>query len=79
VYLAARALRRAASALWKPSAATRLKDGIIGRVRFDANGDLIAPLVTIMRIVRRDGVSDVQSDGGAAINRIITPPPTAIP
>jgi hypothetical protein len=32
-------VRRAASALWKPSAATRLKDGIIGPVRFDANGD----------------------------------------
>jgi hypothetical protein len=32
-----------------------------------------------MRIVRRDGVSDVQSYEGAAINRIITPPPTAIP
>jgi ABC-type branched-subunit amino acid transport system substrate-binding protein len=55
------------------------EDGIIGPVRFDANGDLIAPPVTIMRIVRRDGVSGVQSHEGAAINRIITPPPTAIP
>jgi DNA-binding SARP family transcriptional activator/ABC-type branched-subunit amino acid transport system substrate-binding protein/streptogramin lyase len=58
--------------------ATRLNDGIIGSVHFDANGDMIAPPVTIMRVVRRDGVSDVPAYEGAAINRIITPPPTAI-
>jgi branched-chain amino acid transport system substrate-binding protein len=58
--------------------ATRLTDGVIGRVRFDANGDMIAPPVTIMRIARSDGVSDAHTYDGAAINRIITPPPTAI-
>jgi hypothetical protein len=47
-------------------------------VRFDPNGDMIAPPVTIMRIVRRDGVSDVPTYEGAAINRIITPAPTTI-
>jgi len=58
--------------------ATRLKDSIIGPIRFDANGDLTAPPVTIMRVLRRAGVSDVPTYEGAAINRIITPPPTAI-
>ena len=46
--------------------------------RCDANGDLIAPPLTIMRVLRRDGVSNVPAYEGAAINRIITPPPTAI-
>jgi DNA-binding SARP family transcriptional activator/DNA-binding beta-propeller fold protein YncE len=58
--------------------ATRINDGIIGPVRFDANGDIIAPPVTIMRIVRHDRVSDLPGYEGAAINRIITPAPTAI-
>jgi ABC-type branched-subunit amino acid transport system substrate-binding protein len=58
--------------------ATRLKDSIIGPVDFNANGDLLAPPVTIMRVVRRDGVSDVPTYEGAAINRIVTPAPTAI-
>lgn len=58
--------------------ATRLKDGIIGSVRFDANGDLIARPVTIMQVVKRDGVSDVPGSEGAGINRIITPAPPTI-
>jgi DNA-binding SARP family transcriptional activator/ABC-type branched-subunit amino acid transport system substrate-binding protein/streptogramin lyase len=58
--------------------ATRLKGTVIGPVRFDANGDLVSPPVTIMRVVRRDGVSDVPTYEGAAINRIITPPPRTI-
>jgi branched-chain amino acid transport system substrate-binding protein len=56
--------------------ATRLDDGILGPVRFDRNGDLAAPVVTIMRVRRRDGVSDVEDFEGAAVDRVIAPPPT---
>ena len=56
--------------------ATRLDDGILGPVRFDRNGDLIAPAVTIMRVRRRDGVSDVENFEGATVDRVIAPPPT---
>ncbi|HTN22964.1 MAG TPA: BTAD domain-containing putative transcriptional regulator [Solirubrobacteraceae bacterium] len=57
---------------------TRLDDSIIGPLRFDHNGDLVAPAVTILRVRRRDGVSDVEHFEGAAVDRVIAPPATAI-
>ena len=56
--------------------ATRLDDGILGPVRFDRNGDMTAPVVTIMRVRGRDGASDVEDFEGAAVDRVIAPPPT---
>ena len=53
-------------------------DGILGPVRFDRNGDLIAPAVTIMRVRARDGVSDVVDLEGATIDRVISPSATAV-
>ena len=45
---------------------------------FDANGDMLAPPVTIMRVQARDGVSDVPTYEGAEIVSVITPRPDEI-
>jgi branched-chain amino acid transport system substrate-binding protein len=58
---------------------TRLNSSTIGPVRFDHNGDLIAPAITIVRVRDRDGVSQIQDFEGAAFDRVIRPPPRIIP
>ena len=50
------------------------RDGSTGPVRFDRNGDLVSPAVTILRIRARDGVSRVAGFEGAAVDRVIRPP-----
>ena len=37
---------------------------------------MTAPVVTIMRVRGRDGASDVEDFEGAAVDRVIAPPPT---
>lgn len=59
--------------------ATRLSDSTIGPVRFDRNGDLIAPSITIVRVRDRDGVSQIEAYEGAAFDRVIRPPPRISP
>jgi DNA-binding SARP family transcriptional activator/ABC-type branched-subunit amino acid transport system substrate-binding protein/streptogramin lyase len=58
--------------------ATRLSDGILGPVSFDRNGDITRPPVTILRVRRRARVTDVSGTEGAAIDRVIVPPPSAL-
>ena len=58
---------------------TRLDSGIIGPVRFDRNGDLIVPSITILRVRARDGVSQIEGYEGAAVDRVIWPPARIIP
>jgi ABC-type branched-subunit amino acid transport system substrate-binding protein len=58
--------------------ATRLADSPIGPIAFNANGDLTHPLVTIMRIRARTGVSAVPTYEGASFDRVIAPPASAI-
>ena len=58
---------------------TRLDSGIIGPVRFDRNGDLIAPSITILRVRARDGISQIEAYEGAAVDRVIRPPAHIIP
>jgi branched-chain amino acid transport system substrate-binding protein len=57
---------------------TRLTDSVLGPLRFDRNGDLVGPAITILQVQRRDGVSSVEAFEGAAIDRVIAPPATAI-
>jgi YVTN family beta-propeller protein len=59
--------------------ATRLNASTIGPVRFDRNGDLIAPSITIVRVRDRDGVSQIEAFEGAAFDRVIRPPARIIP
>jgi branched-chain amino acid transport system substrate-binding protein len=59
--------------------ATRLDASTIGPVRFDGNGDLIAPSITILRVRDRNGVSQIEDYEGAAFDRVIRPPPRIIP
>lgn len=54
-----------------------LRDSPIGPISFDANGDLVHPVVSIMQIRARDGVSAVPLYEGAAFERAIVPPPRA--
>ena len=49
-----------------------------GPLTVSRNGDLTAPAVTIMRVKARDGISDVPTLEGAAVDRVITPPPRLI-
>lgn len=57
---------------------TQLSDSVIGEIRFDRNGDLIGPSVTILRVKARDGISRVEKYEGAAIDRVIRPPAPAV-
>jgi ABC-type branched-subunit amino acid transport system substrate-binding protein len=57
---------------------TRLRDTPIGPVRFDRDGDLVGPAVTIMRVTGPGGASDVPGFEGAAIDRVIRPRPEQI-
>jgi DNA-binding SARP family transcriptional activator/ABC-type branched-subunit amino acid transport system substrate-binding protein/DNA-binding beta-propeller fold protein YncE len=57
---------------------TRLDDAILGAVRFDSNGDLVAPAVTILRVHQHKRASNVEGFEGAAIDRIIAPPANGI-
>src|SRR4051794_8838419 len=57
---------------------THLRDSVAGPLSFDRNGDLTAPAVTIMRVKARDGISDVPTLEGAAVDRVIRPPPKLI-
>jgi hypothetical protein len=50
---------------------TRIGDGLIGSVGFDRFGDSTSQPVTIMRVHRRTGVSDVSGFEGAAVDRVI--------
>jgi ABC-type branched-subunit amino acid transport system substrate-binding protein len=58
--------------------ASRPRDGIAGPMRFDRNGEVVAPAVTIMRLRAPTGVSDVRFHEGAAVDRTIAPPPWVI-
>jgi branched-chain amino acid transport system substrate-binding protein len=52
---------------------TRIANGVLGPVAFDRRGDLLDPAVMVLRVRRRDGVSDVENYEGAAVDRVIRP------
>ena len=52
----------------------RLPDSVIGPLAFDRYGDMVDPAVMVLRVRRRDGVSDVEGYEGAAVERVIRPP-----
>jgi ABC-type branched-subunit amino acid transport system substrate-binding protein len=58
--------------------ATRLEDGILGSLRFDANGDVSSPLITILRIRRGSGAGNVPNYEGADIDRVVASPAGAV-
>jgi ABC-type branched-subunit amino acid transport system substrate-binding protein len=57
--------------------ATHLADSPIGPISFTPAGDLVHPVITIMRIRARSGVSHVPTFEGAAFDRVIAPPPSS--
>ncbi len=56
--------------------ATNLRDGLIGRVRFDANGDVSSSPVTILRVAAGTRVGPEAPD--AAGDRVILVPADAV-
>ena len=52
---------------------TEIRDGLIGSFGFDRFGDATSQPVTVLRVQRRSGVSDVSGFEGAAIDRVISP------
>jgi branched-chain amino acid transport system substrate-binding protein len=57
---------------------TRLERGLLGSFRFDRNGDTTRNSVTILRAERPGGRSTIMSFEGAAIDRVLTPPPNLV-
>lgn len=57
---------------------TNVRGGILGDLRFTVRGDPVTAPVTILRVVRRGGERDPFLRG-AAVVRVITPPPRVIP
>jgi branched-chain amino acid transport system substrate-binding protein len=57
---------------------TRVEHGILGSFRFDRNGDTTLNQVTILRAERPGGASTIESFEGAAIDRVLTPPPALV-
>jgi branched-chain amino acid transport system substrate-binding protein len=58
--------------------ATGIRDGLLGSVSFDDNGDISQSLVTILRIERKGSDSAVQSVEGARVVRIERPSPNLV-
>ena len=57
--------------------ATRARNGILGDIRFDQNGDVVPSAITILRVERGgEGMSRDATDlaDGAVVERVITPP-----
>jgi hypothetical protein len=50
--------------------ATRIEHGDLGRIRFDARGDLQAAPVTILRVVGGGTATSIASVEGNAIERV---------
>jgi branched-chain amino acid transport system substrate-binding protein len=57
---------------------TRVERGILGSFSFDRNGDTTLNQVTILRAERPGGRSTVMSFDGAAIDRVLVPPPSLV-
>ena len=57
---------------------TRVRNGILGSFGFDRNGDTTLNEVTILRAEEPGGGSTVQSVDGAAVDRVLVPPPTLV-
>jgi branched-chain amino acid transport system substrate-binding protein len=57
---------------------TRVERGILGSFSFDRNGDTTLNQVTILRAERPGGRSTVMSFQGAAIDRVLVPPPSLV-
>jgi ABC-type branched-subunit amino acid transport system substrate-binding protein len=53
---------------------TRLADSVLGSLAFDRYGDTTNPAVMVLRVERREDVSDVEGFEGAAVERVIHPP-----
>ena len=49
--------------------ATRLEDGLTGAVRFDANGDVVAPAITVLRV--RRGARGPRGFPGTVLDRVV--------
>jgi ABC-type branched-subunit amino acid transport system substrate-binding protein len=49
---------------------TRIEHGELGRIRFDARGDLRAAPVTILRVVGGGTVASIAGAGGTAVERV---------
>jgi hypothetical protein len=58
--------------------ATCIREGILGRFCFDANGDPSPSSVTIVRAARPGGSAIVESIDGADVVGVIHPPRTLI-
>ena len=57
---------------------TRVRNGILGSFSFDRNGDTTLNEVTILRAERPGGADSVLSVDGAAVDRVLVPPPELV-
>ena len=57
---------------------TRVRNGILGSFGFDRNGDTTLNEVTILRAEEPNGGSTAQSVDGAAVDRVLVPPPKLV-
>ena len=57
---------------------TRVRNGILGSFGFDRNGDTTLNEVTILRAEEPGGGSTVKSVDGAAVDRVLVPPPKLV-
>jgi branched-chain amino acid transport system substrate-binding protein len=58
---------------------TDVRDGVLGRIRFDRNGDLRTGPITILRL-RRGPSPDGDPDlANTVVDRVIVPPPSIVP
>ncbi len=57
---------------------TRVNRGILGSFRFDRNGDTTLNQVTILRAERPGGRTTIMSFQGAAVDRVLDPPPALV-
>ena len=53
---------------------SRLRDGLVGGLRIDANGDPASAPITIVRLEHAGGADAILSYEGARVDRVITPP-----
>jgi ABC-type branched-subunit amino acid transport system substrate-binding protein len=58
--------------------ATRVRGGLLGAFRFDANGDISESPVTILRVVGQGSSNTVASIEGGEVVRVVRPSPTLV-
>jgi branched-chain amino acid transport system substrate-binding protein len=57
---------------------TRVGNGLLGSFDFNANGDISASPITILRVARSGGSNTVQSVEGGVVERVVQPTPRLV-